>query len=277
MKKLLTVSGKLDARVVDVYRAVSGATARHRLDFLVVGASARDLVLHYAYGSPIQRGTIDLDFAIQVGDWDAYQALRATLVAAGYQPTTQSQRLLSPDGMPVDIVPFGALADTDGNINWPPENNHQMSILGFAEAHTDADLVRIQDDPPLEIPVVSPVGLVLLKLIAWGDQLTGQRAKDALDFRYVLENYCKLPEERTGLWRDFDLIKLYDGDIELAAAHLLGASVRALASEASAAAIDRVLQRRSHELLADMSTRLVTRFRRTPNPLDAFMAGYFRR
>jgi len=107
MKKLLNVSGKLDVRVVDVYRAVSGAMARHGLDFLVIGASARDLILHYAYGSPIQRGTTDLDFAIQVVDWDAYQALRATLVAAGYQPTTQSQRLLASDGMPVDIVPLG--------------------------------------------------------------------------------------------------------------------------------------------------------------------------
>lgn len=276
MKKLLNVSGKLDVRIVDVYRAVSEAMARHELDFLVVGANARDLILHYAYGRPIQRGTTDLDFAIQVGDWVAYQALRATLVAAGYQPTTQSQRLLSPDGMPVDIVPFGDLADTDGNIAWPPDNDHHMSILGFAEAHADADLVRIQDDPPLAIPVVSPVGLVLLKLIAWGDRLPNQRAKDALDIRYVLENYHELPEEWTGLWGYSDLIDLYGGDIELVASHLLGASVRALASEASAAAIDRVLQRHSHELLADMSTRLVTRFRRTPNLLDAFMAGYAR-
>lgn len=275
MKQLLNVSGKLDALTVDVYRAVSEAITRHRLEFLVVGASARDLVLHYAYGTPIQRGTIDLDFAIQVADWDAYQALRATLIAAGYQPTRQSQRLLSPDGMPVDIVPFGDLADADGNITWPPDNDHQMSILGFAEAHADADVIRIQDDPPLDVPVVSPVGLVLLKLIAWGDRLTQQRAKDALDVRYVLESFCELPEERTGLWADTGLIELYDGDIELVASHLLGASVRAIASEASAAAIDRVLQR-SDELLADMSTRRVTRFRRTPNPLDAFMAGYAR-
>jgi len=276
MKKLLNVSGRLDDRIVDVYQTVSEAMARHGLDFLVVGASARDLVLHYAYGSPIQRGTIDLDFGIQAGDWHAYQALRETLVAAGFQLTGQSQRLLSPDGMPIDIVPFGDLADADGNITWPPDNDHQMSILGFAEAHADADLVRIRDDPPLEIPVVSPVGLVLLKLIAWGDRLTNQRAKDALDVRYVLENYCELPDELTGLWAAPDLIEQYDGDIELVGSHLLGASVRALASEASVVAIDRVLQSRSNELLVDMSSRLVTRFRRTPNPLDAFMAGYTR-
>ena len=50
MKELLDISGKLDSASVDVYRAVAEATEQQSIDYLVVGANARDLVLHHGYG-----------------------------------------------------------------------------------------------------------------------------------------------------------------------------------------------------------------------------------
>jgi predicted nucleotidyltransferase len=33
-----------------------------------VGASARDIVLHYGYGARVQRAIADVDFGMQIGD-----------------------------------------------------------------------------------------------------------------------------------------------------------------------------------------------------------------
>ena len=116
MKELLDISGKLDSASVDVYRAVAEATEQQSIDYLVVGASARDLILHHGYGLRIQRATLDLDFAVEVGEWDAYQALKETLIASGFEETRQKQGFKSPNGSFVDIIPFGELADDKGIV-----------------------------------------------------------------------------------------------------------------------------------------------------------------
>lgn len=44
---------------------------------LLVGAMARDLLLHYAHSVPIARATEDVDFAfaVAVADWDEFESL----------------------------------------------------------------------------------------------------------------------------------------------------------------------------------------------------------
>ena len=64
MSILLDVTGKLPSGLVEMYRAVSDSS--DGLPFLIVGAMARDLVLHHGFGAPIERGTRDVDFAIRV-------------------------------------------------------------------------------------------------------------------------------------------------------------------------------------------------------------------
>ena len=45
---------------------------------LLVGAMARDLLLHYAHSVPIARATEDVDLAFSVADWDEFEALTST-------------------------------------------------------------------------------------------------------------------------------------------------------------------------------------------------------
>lgn len=58
---------------------------------LVVGAYARDLLLHHVHGFDIERATSDVDFAVAVADWGQFFAARASLLAS---------RLFSPDREP---------------------------------------------------------------------------------------------------------------------------------------------------------------------------------
>ena len=50
--------------MIAVYRDVADAARKLNLAFMVVGAAARDLVLHYGYGAAIRRATKDIDIAV---------------------------------------------------------------------------------------------------------------------------------------------------------------------------------------------------------------------
>lgn len=101
----------------------------------MVGASARDLVLHFGYGSRIERATADIDVGIEVPGWGAFQVLLQVLIEklleSGFSPTDAEHRLLSPQGMKVDITPFGPIADENAEIAWPPDGDWVMNVLGF--------------------------------------------------------------------------------------------------------------------------------------------------
>ena len=74
----LDISGKIDTETITVYRTIALIAERLNLPVLVVGATARDAVLHYAHGTPIQRATTDIDFGIQVASWQEFEQLYAS-------------------------------------------------------------------------------------------------------------------------------------------------------------------------------------------------------
>lgn len=60
----IDITGKLPKGLVEIYGDIAAHTSALGIDFLVVGAMARDLVLVHGYGSKIERGTQDIDFGI---------------------------------------------------------------------------------------------------------------------------------------------------------------------------------------------------------------------
>lgn len=273
--ELLDISNELDAVTVAIYRDVAEVATALRINYLVVGASGRDLILGHAYGVEIQRATNDYDFAFEIGDLSQYQELRTALLAKGFQPTDQPQRLISPRGVYLDLLPFGDFADEDGNITLPPDHDHKMSVLGFSEALANARVVRMAQDPRLDVPVVSLPGLALLKLIAWGDRSSDRRAKDAQDFRYVIESYLKIPEDVSGIWEDPDDLLKFDGDIELVAAAILGRQTRAIASAAAFTVVDALISgAQLDSFIIEMDARFAERPSRSPLLVEAFKQGF---
>ena len=43
---------------------------------MLVGATARDLLLHHVYGLPVTRATYDVDFAILVDSWEQFATVK---------------------------------------------------------------------------------------------------------------------------------------------------------------------------------------------------------
>ena len=201
----INITGKLPQGLVELYADISGHTKELGIDFLVVGATARDSVFVHGYDCPVERGTTDVDFGIHVVSWDEFSALKDRLLVAGYKTDAhKTHRLIREDeaGLrwEIDIVPFGRIADDGNVISWPPEHVVVMNVLGFSEAFEHALDVQISEDPDIVIPVASPAGMCLLKLVSWLDREMGQRAKDAADIEYLIRSYTKIPEIRDAVY-----------------------------------------------------------------------------
>lgn len=230
---MFNVSGKISPHELEIYAAVARAASEVGVPFLVVGASARDLVLHYAHDAPIIRATGDIDIAVQVQSWKDFSALKNRLLEIGFQISDQVQRLRSPSGLPVDFVPFGGVEDEPGTIRWAPEGVIHMSVLGFREALENCDRVRVRDQPELDIPVATLAGLSILKILAWAERPIDQRRKDAIDLLYLLKNCERSHPFGDQVYERTAVLESYSWDTALATAQLLGAAARRIVSSGS--------------------------------------------
>ena len=222
-----------------------------------MGAMARDLVLVHGYGADIERGTRDVDFGVRVKSWDDFNRLRERLLASGYTANNNPHCFHCPttDNLPwqIDIVPFGDIAENE-KISWPPEHEVVMNVLGFREALTTALKVKISRSPDVIIPVGSPSGICLLKLVAWTDREVDKRAKDASDIKYLLSTYYKIPEIFEALYDD-GYMESQDWDEDNAIAMKLGCDVGSIASQEVAEFLKKELffhESRREQFVAEM-------------------------
>jgi len=142
---------------------------------MLVGATARDILLSHVFGLPTRRATYDIDFAVAVRDWGQFDALKARLVARGnFRTEGAAQQRLYYRGehetreFPLDLVPFGGISQETHQVAWPPDMKVVMNVAGYDEVLTAADTVTVA--PGVDATVVSLAGLAILKLVAWSDR-----------------------------------------------------------------------------------------------------------
>lgn len=281
MKNTLNISGKLDDGTISIFQQIQSISKELGIPFVVVGATARDLVMHYGYGVKITRGTGDIDLAINVPSWDDFDTLKQELFKNGFSEGDQAHRIHTATGVPIDIIPFGKIQNKSTSIVWPPDQDFIMSVLGFHESYTSANLVIIQDKPKITISVVSPAGLILLKLISWVDRVAEKRNKDAKDIAYLLENYESLPKVKDRAYENLSLMESVDWDIKAAGAYLLGLDVRSIVTPESYAFVIQLanneLKSLSLEMLVDqMCNHPEIEYERLSNLLNTFFDGFIK-
>jgi len=71
----LDLTNKLPAGLVEVYSQINQIAGALDIPILIVGATARDIILVHGFGTAIERGTRDVDFGIEVQNWQHYQIL----------------------------------------------------------------------------------------------------------------------------------------------------------------------------------------------------------
>ena len=264
-KNWLNISGKISKPFISIYALIADIAKQNNLPFFIIGATARDIIFEHAYGIKAPRATKDVDLAVQVATWQDFERLKDQLIATGelISDDKMIQRLRYHGEIPVDIVPFGDI-EANGNILWPPEYSIKMTVAGFQEAYQHTLLVTIRENPGLDVHVVTPAGLMVLKIIAWSERYP-QAKKDALDIAFILRNTI-------GEWnRDHlydhhaEIIDAEDYDETNAGARILGQEMAKMLSSPTRQRIDEILQAQTGE---QMHYRLVEDMQNTPEQFE---------
>lgn len=229
----LDVSNKLPDGLVEVYGRIQRIASALNIPLLIIGATARDIILVHGYNATIERGTRDVDFGVEVPSWEHYHKMLDALIKSGFTAHPKKTHQLNTtdsDDLPweIDLIPFGDVSDTDGQITWPPEHEFQMSVLGFDEVYKYAWDVLLNKEPALSVKVASPVGILLLKLIAWSERGREYQGKDATDIYYVIKHYSKIPDVFDALY-EREYMELQDYDDMKASAMMLADEVASMA------------------------------------------------
>jgi predicted nucleotidyltransferase len=274
----LNLSDKISQATTDLLVLINRITTELDIPYLLVGATARDIVYHHRFGAPIKRATTDTDFGIQVGSWEEFNLLSQMLVRENFTRSKSAQRFYCPNNSPIDIVPFGSIEDEAANIQWPPSGDFKMNVLGFKEALDHSLQIEIGGESAIQIPVVSPQGLVLLKLIAWEDRELNKRVRDAQDFAYLLDYYEKYESVNERLYEE-GVAEQYEFDLSLASAHLLGADSADIAQDATKGKILEIISSNldapdENSLVVEMCEHIEIEYEKYLNLLTAFTNGF---
>ena len=242
---LLDLSGKIDKVTVSALSRIHQITSSMGIPFFVVGATARDILLEVHYGIGSKRATVDIDLAVFIENWDQFKGLKDELIGTTYfSPTRETQRLLFKKQMPVDIVPFGGVAEKGDFIEWPPDGSFKMSVTGFRECYHHVVQVKIYARPELTINVVSLAGLTILKLISWEENITRSQ-KDASDLFFIIQNYLDAGNLERLFEEAPDIVDSGDYNYEAGSARLLGRDISKIAFRTTMAKLIEILKRES--------------------------------
>lgn len=245
----------VDPVTVEILGEVATAAKAQGIDHMLVGATARDVLLTHVFGLEVRRATHDVDFAVAVKDWEHFEALRTELLGRKtFKDDGRAKQRLHYHGEKgdyeyhIDLVPFGAIAKGSNEIAWPPDLTTMMNVAGYEDVLAAAELVAFPSG--FVQKVVSIAGLAILKIVAWSDR-GRENPKDAQDLIFIMDSYAAAG--------NFDRVYEVDGVIEagdydpdMAGVYLLGLDIRRMASKNTLEVVTQIIDRNFDRLLRDM-------------------------
>jgi predicted nucleotidyltransferase len=227
----LQLKRPIDGLTLAIIREIHAAASALGHRAMLVGATARIILVENVFGLPTGRATKDVDFAFALETWEQFETLRQRLISQhDFEADARVTHKLyyrpkgATHGIPVDLVPFGALGGEHEEIRWPPEMAIVMNVAGFADALESA--VSVEVVPGVSVAIASIPAIAVLKLFAWLDRRHDTR-KDAIDLTALLLLYYEIDPERV-FTIPAEVLEGVDYDIELGGAWLLGNDARKL-------------------------------------------------
>lgn len=233
---------------------------------LLVGATARIILLENIFGLKAGRATTDVDFAFALDNWEQFRAIKTFLVSndSFEESMDIAHRLLlqlpgSTHKLEVDLIPFGRIETSPNAIAWPPDMSIIMNVAGYRDALAAAVVVEVS--PEINMAVASLPGIAILKLFAWAER--GQEnPKDAIDLTSLLRSYHKVGNENRIYEEEaaFAALEATGYDIELAGAWLLGKDASVVASAQTAKDLKEILTgTKRMRLIEDMARAMLAK------------------
>jgi hypothetical protein len=238
----------------DILQALNTFFHSKKIDFYIVGATARDILLTNLYGLIPERKTMDIDIAIAISNWEEFEIIERELPQREYfeKNSQQKQRFIYKGFYAIDVIPFGKIAQKDGNIYWPPDGVIAMSVSGFPEIA--AATISVSIDNEFDIKVSSLSGFFLLKLMAWKDRHL-YSAKDAYDIALILDHYIEINQQRA-YEEHYDLYEAEPFDQIEASGRLIARDIKVLIG-ANKATMTHLIEILSREIELSQESPLV--------------------
>jgi len=226
---LLDISKKIDKLDLEILLKVKAITNKLQIDFFIVGAYVRDLILNYIYGIEIYRATNDIDFAVRVATWDEYLMLVEQIEKMGFRKNEMILHRYTYKGMIIDFIPFGDISSENDKVSWPEKEVKEMNVMGFDDAYLNTEVVLIETNPDITIKAATIECLVMLKIFAWNDRAVDLRLKDAKDLYLIINSYLEAGNQERLFNEHIDIVEATK-DYELSGARLLGRDISNVAS-----------------------------------------------
>ena len=205
------------------------------IDYFLMGAAARDLMLQHAHNIAPFRKTEDVDFAVSVSDWPIFETLRTALLGSGYFSERANKTIHKlrhkATGLPLNIVPFGGIENLDRTISWPPDHYTVFDCFGAREAFEASIAVQLPNN--VTLLVASIPALALLKITAWEDRKHSHPGRDAGDLLLYARHYMDCDNLDRAAQDHSDLFTKDDYDHEATGARLLGRDIAKLLDKRS--------------------------------------------
>lgn len=192
------------------------------VEFFLMGAAARDLMVIHAHRIVVRRATEDADFAVMVSAWAGYETLRSGLIAGGQfsaRPGPATHRLRHASGFPLDIVPFGGIERPDRTYAWPPDQSEVFDCFGVKEAFAASVSVDLPEGVSLKVAPIP--AQAILKINAWRERKHTDPGRDAGDLFLFLRHYLDLGNFDRAATEHPDLFEAEDFDYVEAGVKLL--------------------------------------------------------
>lgn len=228
------------------------------LEFLVVGAAARDLVIHALQDTDPVRATEDVDIAVAVHGREQFTTLTGRLSRKG-----NAEHTFVVLGVDVDVVPFGGI-ERDREVRFA--DDHLLDVTGLQEAHSTSTLVRMPQGT--EVRVATASAQTALKILAWRDR-HHDNPKDGLDLGIILAAMSSDPFVDE-VWEDDEALDATDADIFAAASFHYARIAAEAFTPADGKAVGDVLNDpvQRQKLLRQMRNSLA------PDLIDAYRSGF---
>jgi predicted nucleotidyltransferase len=230
------LSGKIESVSVRALLELTKIAGELNLDFFMIGATARDIVMEHFYNIKAPRMTKDIDIAVCVADWEEYKALTDALLATGKFIKGDQKQRYDFEGAFIDIIPFGEISGRDNRISWPPEYETSLSTVGFMDVYRNSMTFRLNQEPLLEIKLPTIPGMAIMKILAWNDGYPA-RPKDAEDLLFFMRGYQNAGIEDRLYEQEAGLLEEEEFDNERAGIRLLGRDMAKISNADTAKSI----------------------------------------
>jgi predicted nucleotidyltransferase len=173
--------------LIDMFDILENTFKEFNIDYYVIGALARDIIITGKYDISIPRSTRDVDIAVLIPYYKVFDNLKKCLVEKGFKEhITKGYRLFYNQSIILDLFPFGDIENKDNVVKIYGREIHNLSVFGFNELKGHTEIIEYSANKSFK--VTSLPAICVLKLIAWNDR-PSDRLKDIDDIVFIISKY----------------------------------------------------------------------------------------